>query len=119
MKRDMNLVRSLLLMIEADESQHGLETEGLEIEGWNSEQIHHHALILLDAGFITAWDVSTQGGDCLCIQRLTWAGHEFLDVAREPTRWQKAMSLAQNAGGVSLPVLQGLLTQLLSKSMGI
>jgi Hypothetical protein (DUF2513) len=51
--------------------------------------------------------------------RLTWAGHEFLDAAREPSRWEKARDLVLKAGGATLPIWQQLLGNLLQKQIGL
>lgn len=45
---------------------------------------------------------------------ISWAGHEFLAVARNDNRWKKAMA---KAGEVSLPILIQLLTQYLKAEL--
>lgn len=54
MKRDMNLVREILLALEEDLS--GFAPEDMEIKGYTDEQIGYHILLLIEAGFIEAKD---------------------------------------------------------------
>jgi len=42
-------------------------------------------MLLHEAGFIEAMDLSTLGGICWKPTRLTYNGHEFLDAARSDT----------------------------------
>jgi hypothetical protein len=44
---------------------------------------------------------------------ISWNGHEFLNAARDNTRWEKAKGAMAKAGGFVLPVLMQLLTQYL------
>ena len=38
---------------------------------------------------------------------LTWKGHEFVDAARNETRWKKAMGIVRDKGGsITLDVLK-------------
>ena len=44
---------------------------------------------------------------------MTWAGHEFLDAAREGTRWNQAKELVKKRGsGMMFEVLKTVLVQL-------
>lgn len=51
------------------------------------EEQTYHTQLLLDAGFVEGrvFDEET----CV-VQRLTWAGHDFLDAMRDDTVWKKA-----------------------------
>lgn len=44
------------------------------------------------------------GGPEAIPQNLTWCGHEFLDAAREPTRWEEAKEILHKAGGGSINI---------------
>lgn len=94
MKRDMDLVRLILLEIEQsnDNPQTGI---CLNIPNYTSEQISYHVTILNEAGLIDARDLSTMGsGSIWRPKRLTWLGHEFLDAARNDSIWNKAKEKA-------------------------
>jgi hypothetical protein len=84
MKRDMDLVRQILLTIEANEKQ--IDSK------FSQEEISGHAAILKDGGFINAAIArgpQNQPTGCV-LQSLTWEGHEFLDAMRDDTLWKKA-----------------------------
>lgn len=44
--------------------------------------------------------------------KLTWEGHEFLDAAREDTRWNKAKEVAAKTGSLTFSMLKEVLVQL-------
>ena len=114
MKRDMNLVRELLFLAEAD----GDDTELCEKYG--REVVAGHTAILLDAGLVDGAVARGSDGKPIAsdIIRLTWVGHEFLDNARNDTIWRKATSLIKDkAISVSFDVLASLLRSLVSDSL--
>lgn len=93
MKRNMELVRELLLRVEADEDFGALASK------YSQEEIVGHVEILLDAKLLEGkvyHDLSGNPGSAY-IQRLTWAGHEFLDNARNDTVWNKVTATIKNA----------------------
>lgn len=105
MKRDMDLIRQILLAIEAQPHQGGWLD--IEIPGYEAGKITYHIMLLNGAGLIEAIDLSTHGGIDWRAKRLTWDGHEFLDLARNDTVWKKVLGGLAAAGiTVSLPVFQ-------------
>jgi hypothetical protein len=51
---------------------------------------------------------------CWLAGGLTWEGHEFLDAARDDTRWSKAKKLVQEKGGsLMFEALKAVLVQTL------
>jgi hypothetical protein len=109
MKRDMELIRELLLAIESDCKEDGLLSCQLTPENtWeHRESICYNLKLMRDAGFIEAEQLMPD----IFIKRMTWEGHEFLDSARNESIWKETMSLVQEKGG---SVAIGVLTQLLS-----
>jgi len=85
MKRDMEIVRLILQSIESGEEP--AATEGVPVD----EHVYHIDL-MIEAGLLKGDMVGRKDGSPrgAAIQRLTWAGHDFLDAARDPTIWQKA-----------------------------
>jgi hypothetical protein len=85
MKRDMELVRLLLLQYEAG-------SPPAELENYEHQEIIYNLVLMMDAGLIDAYPL--EGNDVLprgfMNVRLTWAGHDFLDAARNDTVWNKA-----------------------------
>lgn len=95
MKRDLDLVRKLLFLVESDEKVDKL------CEEYGHSVVAGHVAILLDAKLIVGSlfydrDQSRRNLD-FDIVRLTWAGHEFLDNARNETVWNKVTATIKNA----------------------
>lgn len=91
MKRDMDLVRAILRQVESYEDPSGMH-EILEIEGYDQKEISYHINILNDAGLLEAMDISSTGPDGFLWWpgNLTWAGQEFISVAKDDSIWEKA-----------------------------
>ena len=104
MKRDMELVRELLLAVETDT---GDPREWVEIEmpGRSRQEISYHVQLLAEGGFLEANDASSHGGYDWQAQRLTWQGHEFLDTVRDAGIWREMKEGARKAGSMSLQFL--------------
>jgi hypothetical protein len=90
MKRDMDLVRAILQVVESCEDSYGINSP--VIEGYNEAQIAYHLRLLLDGGLI---EVKTTAEECQQEDlyggiNLTWNGQDFLDAAKDDTLWKKA-----------------------------
>jgi hypothetical protein len=118
MKRDMDLVRRILLVCEAHE--HGYAPRPLAVDGYTDEQIGYHAMLMVEAGLLHGTSISQFGSPspAYLASSLTWAGHEFLDAARDDTVWAKAKGAAAAAGGVAFDVLKELLVAYLKDKAG-
>lgn len=118
MKRDMDLIRAILLTIE--EEPHGFAPK-IEIPDYTEEQIKYHAILLGEAGLAEVVDITPNGGKSpeAIITRLTWAGHEFLDSARENQRWNQAKDLIGKIGGASIQIWIAILTEIIKKKLGL
>ncbi len=120
MKRDMDLIRTMLMEVES--FQHGFVTGNeIKVDGYLEEEIAYHAFLLKEAGLAYAIDVTAHGSLSpeAKITHLTWAGHEFLDSARNQTRWNQAKRLIKDAGGASIQVWITLLINLAKQNLGI
>lgn len=116
MKRDMNLIRKILLNIEEAPFKGGwLE---LDIEGYDESVLSYHIMLLHEAGLIEAKEISTLKITVWKPKYLTWEGHEFLDAARDESRWKKALDIMkEKGGGVAFEVLKSVLIQLMTKAV--
>lgn len=115
MKRDMNLIRDLLLLVEADGDDSELCSK------YGHEVVAGHAAILVDAGLVEGGVACGSNGKPITskIIRLTWAGHEFLDNARNDTIWNKTMAMIKaKSFSVSFDILTALLKSLIRDSLG-
>ena len=116
MRRDMELIRQLLLTIELGTGDRQLQAGDIIVEGRSRNEILGHVALLEDAGLISCGEsfgiLSDTGPDDRFIDGLTWEGHEFLDVARSDTVWARAKSnLAKIGGPASLAIFKEALSQ--------
>ena len=103
MKRDMDLVRSILIAIEKNEKDivrrqdfdRTFQQNSPDGTTWTNKQIIEHVRIMGQAGLIEAKMLLGPRG--FSAISLTWAGHEFLDNARDENVWQKAKSMFGDA----------------------
>ncbi len=116
MKRDMDLARNILLIMENDDNPRG--PGSISIPDIENDVIAYHIKLLRAAGLIEAIDASSSSGMHFIPTSLTWEGHEFIDAARNDGIWNKAKDLMiKETGGMSLDVLKTLLTQLATKAV--
>ncbi len=102
MKRDMELIRLILLKIEEEYKSHNIM--GLSIEGYDMEQIAYHCKMLYEAGFVSDYEgfYSMAGLEDFQVGSITWSGHDFLDTIRDDGIWDKTKSAIKKKG---LPML--------------
>jgi hypothetical protein len=115
MKRDMDLIRKVLFEMEKWPLSGG--GSDLEIQGYSGEEVTYHIMLLVEAGLIKALDASSRSGPAFIPVRLTWQGHEFLDAARDDTRWNKAKDAMNKAGGFVFEVGKALLIELMKQQL--
>jgi DNA-binding transcriptional ArsR family regulator len=113
-KRDMDLVRALLLYFEYKPDDR--VADKVVIEGYDDLTIRYHLILLYEAGLIEGErEVSKSSSRVIRVypMRLTWAGHDFLAAARNDTVWQKAkVKIAAKLGDAPLELLKEVLMQL-------
>lgn len=119
MKRNMDLVRDILLALE--EYEHGIFEGSLNIEGYTSEQVAYHVYLLGKAGLLVAMDTTDdQSLSPEAIPRnLTWQGHEFIENSRDPSIWEQSKLVINKAGGASLAIWSEVLKQTVLSNLGI
>ncbi|SDQ17177.1 DUF2513 domain-containing protein [Pseudovibrio sp. Tun.PSC04-5.I4] len=114
-KRDMDLVRDLLLKIESGEKVFEITSDeesailGCDPIGMSQEEAHkleYHLRLLDDAGLIVG--LSIAGGGHVYIERISWAGHDFLDSVRDEEIWKKTKEGATKIGGFTVEMLTGI-----------
>lgn len=89
MKRDMDLIRDILLALEKKPDISSTEKEEALPGVSLSPAVWYHMRLLLDAGLIKGRRSPEAGSPKICFERLTWAGHEFLDVIRNDSIWHR------------------------------
>jgi hypothetical protein len=120
MKRDMDLMRKMLLAVEA--SPFGYAPQPLTIEGYTADQIGYHAYLLIDAGLASGSDMTNTAstGPTSRIIKLTWEGHEFLDASRTPMIWEEVWGQMKEHGlaSTSTKLLLKMLDKVARKKLG-
>jgi hypothetical protein len=108
MKRDMELVREILLKVE--KAPYDGRFHDIEVEGRSHQEIAYHVMILHEARLLEATNRKTHHGIDWKPKRLTYAGHEFLDAARSSKVWEAAKSWLSSTTGTL--TIEGLKTAL-------
>ena len=114
MKREMELIRLLLLQIEGEDKP--------DLSPCSEQQKLYHETLLIEAELAHGGAVDDASGNPLAANatRLTWKGHEFLDAARNETIWRKTITKMKSAGAsLPLPLIQEVLTSFLKKQVGL
>ena len=81
MKRDMDLIRELLLKLESMPARRGdvftipPDADEVAVSGYGVDQIEYHLSLIREAGLIQLH--SSQPMDGITFSRLSWYGHDF------------------------------------------
>ncbi|TAW39328.1 DUF2513 domain-containing protein (plasmid) [Rhizobium leguminosarum] len=118
MKRDMGLVRDLLLQIEGFDQGYGGDIEN-EVTDKKPEVVAEHLRLLLEAKLIVGDAVPDDecAFDHILPTRLTWSGHDFSETVRDPEIWRKTKEGALSAKGFTLDLLQDLAKGFIKKQI--
>jgi hypothetical protein len=119
MKRDLLLIKKLMLFLEEKENSHHISGSLIRIDDYTSAQINYHIGLLKQGGFVEAIDCSAGSNHSYMVSSLTWDGHTFLDLMKKDTTWNKAKENAKAAGGVALEMLFKSLIEYYAKQIGI
>ena len=107
MRRDMDLVRYILLETEA--AERSLQPMDLVAGEWNVELVGYHVEMMAAHGLLDARVHRGGSGRVLdgAIQALTWDGADYLDAIRSDTIWKRTKDLiATTAGSVTIAVIK-------------
>ena len=121
MKRDMDLIRKILMKIEASD---GGNIE-LNIPDYSQDQVYLHVELMKEYGLVEALVVRGDDGPqpeiLACkVYRMTWEGHDFLNAAREDSIWNQAKEQCLKATGLlSIELLKDCLLQTARQSIQI
>lgn len=98
MKRDMDLIRKILIKIE--EEYQSTAIYDLSIDGYDRETVAYHCNLLYEEKLISDY-ASQYGDDSLCffaVGHLTWEGHDLLDKIRDDSQWGKVKDTIKQKG---------------------
>ena len=115
MKRDMDLIRELLIDIEEDPTFDGKWHDWV-LPGHTQAELCYHVLLAKEAGLIEARVLPNT--TIFNIKRLTYEGHEFLEAARDQNRWTKAKdTVVKSTGALTLEALKTVLGLLMKQAL--
>jgi hypothetical protein len=106
MKRDLNLVRQMMLALESDKRLNGGSTQRLfanqlfDIPDRDDDELAYHLMLIIDEGWLEA-AYSRPAGN-FDVSRLTADGHDFVESTRNPDVWQKTKSTMKAGGAETL-----------------
>lgn len=120
MKRDMDLVREILLFLEERNSPAGIKADSFPMRGHSVSTIQYHLNLIYQAGLINGEPIKSTTSDRIISVLpfdLTWQGHEFLDAVRDPEIWRRAKAGAASAGTASIEFIWGMAKSLISNAI--
>lgn len=107
MKRDLDLIRNILLAIEEDETGKLDLYELADTLHVAPEQLYYHLELLRDAKFIIVhggvvpFTPTTRKHDPYKISRMTFAGCDYLDSIKSDTVWNQVKNRLKHVGGAA------------------
>lgn len=120
MKRNLDLIRTLLLHFEA-KSDHAAE-KATHIEGYDELTVKYHVLLLAQAKLIDYEpELTTTGRIIRAIPfGLSWHGHEFLDSVRNDKVWEQVKDRARREGTeMPFEIVKSLALDIVKKLIGL
>lgn len=120
MKRDMELIRKIMLAAESGEG--GWCGDTSKIEGYTDHQIGYHRYLICASGLAKGDDTSCteDTGPNWIIEYLTPTGHDFIESIRSDTVWNKTKDrIASTVGTASLEVFKQLAVKIGKEMLGI
>jgi hypothetical protein len=126
MRRDMNLIREMMLELEQNSELNGRVSFDATASDLfpnikrDDDTLTYHLLQIFDEGWVDGEYVEVSGD--FIIKRITADGHDFIDAIRELGTWEKTVSLMRTAGGgtlrLALEVAKGVLRSEIQKRIG-
>lgn len=96
MKRNIDLIRKMMLEIESTDDTFGLSNP--RIKGYSPDEIVYCCKLLKDSGFVDGFKVSYADNQIhsYSVGQLTWKGHEYLELIRNPDIWNSIKSFVES-----------------------
>lgn len=102
MKRDMDLIREMLLLIEKNPNVPPYSLEVDDFLNLNSDPsiISFHMELMSEAGLVELNRASH------CVLRLTFAGYDYLDSVRNAKIWRNVKEKVKVVGGATFDIIK-------------
>ena len=123
MKRDLDLYRRILLAVEQSDNGPDDPIELDFVDEYAQGVVSYHVMLLDEEGLIRGVRLlvvpSVPDPYAWFPKRLTAAGHNFLDAARNDDIWNEGKKCLKKVGSASLDVLLPILVQLVKQTVGL
>ena len=114
MKRDMGLIRAILIDLESDGNLQGISTD--------EDLLRYHIRLAIEADLLRGNVAEYAGGYQVLLNDLpiTNKGHDFLDAIREDSVWKKVLArITGITGSVGVELLVELAKEEIRKRLGL
>jgi hypothetical protein len=120
MKRDLGLIRELLLKLEQLADAHGWEMiepydPRIQVEGYGVDEIEYNLQLVVERGLIEEPNGKPMQG--IMFRRLTWEGHDYLDAVRDPKIWHKTKEATDKVGSWTFEIVKELAKSLIKSEL--
>jgi hypothetical protein len=125
MKRDMDLIRDLLLAVDDDPRFDGTmwitpdeQSDNLGVLGVSDhsyQEVAYHLTMLVEAGYLNGKTTM----EMPIINKLTWEGHELLDDIRDPSIWKKTKERMKGVTTVGIGIIGEIAKAEIKKHLGL
>jgi len=115
MRRNFDTIREILLQIADDKMD--------MLDGEPQTEILFHLELLIEAGLVDG-EVMRSGSQVepvfATVNRLTWAGHDFLEAIENPKQWEKIKTMIkEKVGTTASQVWISVAVQLAKQAIGL
>jgi hypothetical protein len=121
MRRDMDLVRRILLAAE-NKAAEEIGSSDFVDDLTNEATVAYHLQLMEEAGLIEANILSFEriGPVRGTVVRINWEGHDFLDAVRGEEVWRKTKDTVRKSGGSwTFDVMKAIATKLIMHAAGL
>lgn len=98
MKRDLDLVRSILVTVE--KAENSVDSDELLCDKWTPEQVTYHVQLMAHHGLLDIESVDKDmSGQVInvTVAGLTWDGQDYLDAMRDQKVWCRAKKVIKES----------------------
>lgn len=118
MKRDMDLIRQQLLMIESSDSRYMTFNDC----GYKSLEFYYNLDLLISAGMVEGkMNYLNKGRAAPVVNGLSWEGHDFLDAIRQDSIWQKTKEylIAKDLQSAPIELVKAAAMSIIKEHLGL
>ncbi|MFR7638463.1 MAG: DUF2513 domain-containing protein [Allobaculum sp.] len=121
MKLDLDLIREIMLKLEAKENYGEVLNREVQIPNHSTEEVAYHCDLLHQRNLVSSYSVKYADNQIYYFKvgDLTWEGHEYLETVREKTRWDKIKKMITEKGQpLLLDTVKFVSQTLITKALG-